>query len=163
MIIEVMGDLLETQNCQVICHQCNLYHTFGAGIAKSIKDKFPEAYVQDRATSYGDPKKLGSYSSARVSDPQGTSILYIINLYCQDGIGGQDRRTSYDAMVKVLETLHSHLLALRKKGKLYSLGIPYKMGAGLANGNWNIIRAIIESVFETSPMSVYIYRLPGVE
>lgn len=46
----------------VIIHGCNCFHTMGAGIAKQIRQYFPEAYVADLHTGRGDLRKLGSYS-----------------------------------------------------------------------------------------------------
>ena len=40
-------------------HCCNLYHAFGAGIAKQIKIKYPGAYEADCESMYGDNLKLG--------------------------------------------------------------------------------------------------------
>lgn len=157
MITEIVGNLLETDKCQVIVHQANLFHTFGAGIARAIRDKFPEAFAADEATSHGETSKLGTYSVGKITNPRGTSIKFIVNLYSQNGIGGQDRQTSYDAMVVGLTKLRDRLEARRDT---LTLGIPFQLGCGLANGNWTIVRAIIESIFATSRIPVIIYTLP---
>jgi hypothetical protein len=39
-----------------------------------------------------------------------------------------------------------------------SLAIPYKMGCNLGGGNWNVVRAIIGSVFDDSPVRLYICK-----
>lgn len=157
MITEVVGNLLDTDKCSVIVHQANLFHTFGAGIAKAIKDKFPEAYEADKRTQHGDLGKLGTYSAAKITDSKGTSIKFVANLYSQEGVGGQDRQTSYDAMVMGLEKLKQRL---EMRSDSPTLGIPFQLGCGLANGNWTIVRAIIESIFATSKVPVFIYTLP---
>lgn len=159
MIKEVVGNLLETTECNVIVHQCNLFHTFGAGIAKAIKDKFPEAYEADKKTVHGSAGKLGTYSVAQIQKGTG-SIQIIVNLYSQTGIGGQDRQTSYDAMVTGLTLLCKKLEEGNARGKSYVLGIPFQIGCGLANGSWPIVRAIIEDIFGKSPVQVLIYTLP---
>lgn len=160
MITEVVGNLLETDKCDVIVHQANLFHTFGAGIARAIRERFPEAYEADLKTAKGDMNKLGTYSVAKitkVNDPKPTSIKFIVNLYSQNGLGGQDRQTSYDAMARGLSTLQ-HRLSYRKD--TLTLGVPFQLGCGLANGDWIIVRAIIESVFAKSRIPVIIYTLP---
>lgn len=159
MITEKVGNLLESP-VDVCLHQTNLYHTFGAGIALQIKKKFPEAYEADLKTPYGDVNKLGTYSIGKITNPTG-QIKRVVNLYSQVGIGGQDRNTSYDAMVRGLETLHAALEDITvNKGIPYKLGIPWKMGCGLANGNYIIVRAIIESIFAKSSVEVFIYQRP---
>ena len=157
MITEVVGNLLDTDKCDVIVHQANLFHTFGAGIARAILDKFPEAFEADKKTDYGYKSKLGTYSSAKITDSKGTSIRFIVNLYSQTGLGGKDRQTSYDAMATALGNLRDRL---EGRKDIFSVGIPFQLGCGLANGNWTVVRAIIESVFADSKIPVYIYTLP---
>lgn len=157
MITEKIGNLLDAQDVDIVVHQCNLFHTFGGGIAKVIKEKFPKAFEADKETEFGDSKKLGTYSTAEV-DSAGTSIRVVINLYSQTGIGGQNRQTSYDAMVSGLTKIKQ---AVESVDINYTIGIPYQLGCGLANGNWSIVKAIIYSIFEKSPVKVIIYMLPG--
>jgi O-acetyl-ADP-ribose deacetylase (regulator of RNase III) len=63
----IKGDLIKLakqQKFNVICHGSNCFCTFGAGIAKQIKQEFPEAYEADLKTNKGDKSKLGWYSKA---------------------------------------------------------------------------------------------------
>jgi len=60
---EITGDLLALAlqgQFDVIVHGCNCFCTMGAGIAKTIKKQFPEAYVADQNTQPADHTKLGS-------------------------------------------------------------------------------------------------------
>ena len=66
----IKGDLIKLAldgRFDVIIHGCNCYCTMGAGIAKAIKNIFPEAYDADCKTEKGSKPKLGSYSSARIT------------------------------------------------------------------------------------------------
>lgn len=157
MVKDIIGNLLETNICHIIVHQANLFHTFGAGLARAILQKFPEAYEADKQTPHGDASKLGSYSAAKVIDAKGTSIRFIVNLYSQAGLGGNQRQTSYDAMVDALTKLRDKLEA---RPDNLTLGIPFQLGCGLANGDWAIVRNIIEVVFGKSRIPVFIYTLP---
>lgn len=149
MIEHRVGDLLEQPDLTHIVHQANLYHTFGSGIAAQIKAKYPEAYAADCQMPYGDKSLLGRWSMARTSGP------IVINLYSQIGIGGQDRRTSYDAMFEGLTRLRHFLGNSDNK-----LGIPHGMGCGLANGSWRVVSSIIEDVFTDCLLRVVICKLP---
>ncbi len=160
MIIEIVGDLLCTKECNIIVHQANLFHTFGAGIARSIREKFPEAYAADCKTNNGDPNKLGTFSTAQITDQRNTTIEYIVNLYSQTGLGSKDRQTSYDYMVVGLEALKERLDKRHAAGKKVCLGIPFQIGCGLANGSWTVVHAVIESIFKDAPYDVCIYTLP---
>lgn len=160
MITEKVGNLLEAKDVDVAAHCCNLFCTFGHGIAYAIKNKFPEAYEADLKTEKGSKDKLGTYSIGRIKDQKGTSIKHIVNLYAMTGIGAGERQTSYDALEVALTRLHNLLKKHYNKGLKLNLGMPYKMGSDLAGGSWTIVRAIIESVFADSPIQVYIYYLP---
>ena len=61
----IRGDLVQLAlagKFDVIVHGCNCMCTMGAGIAKQIKQKFPEAYRVDCQTKKGDRSKLGTIS-----------------------------------------------------------------------------------------------------
>lgn len=52
----IKGDLIKLAldgRFDVIVHGCNCQCAMGAGIAKSIKETFPEAYKADLATTKG--------------------------------------------------------------------------------------------------------------
>jgi O-acetyl-ADP-ribose deacetylase (regulator of RNase III) len=64
----IKGDLIELAidgEFDLIIHGCNCFCTMGAGIAKTIKQKFPEAYKADLETEKGDKSKLGEISWAK--------------------------------------------------------------------------------------------------
>jgi O-acetyl-ADP-ribose deacetylase (regulator of RNase III) len=155
MITYRTGDLLEQTDIIAIVHQTNLYHTFGAGIAKAIKHKFPYAYGADLATILGDENKLGNFSigypSVASNDP------FVFNLYSQEGIGPS--HTNYNFMYEGLRKVARHLQGF---GTIKSVGFPYMIGCGLADGNWEIVKVIIEQAFEGSDIEVVIVKLPEV-
>jgi O-acetyl-ADP-ribose deacetylase (regulator of RNase III) len=66
----IHGDLLQLANdgeFDVIIHGCNCFCTMGAGIAKSIKQRYPQAFVVDQTTTIpGDKSKLGTYTVATI-------------------------------------------------------------------------------------------------
>ncbi len=51
---------------------------------------------------------------------------------------------------------------IKKEASLYKLTIamPYRIGCGIANGDWNIVYKIIEQVF--NDYSVTLYRLEEI-
>lgn len=80
----ITGDLLKMANegeFDVICHGANCFGTFGSGIAKSIKDMWPEVYAVDCNTVRGDYNKLGTFSACKVNDGAHT----VVNAYTQYG------------------------------------------------------------------------------
>lgn len=133
---EVTGDLiaLATEGrFDVIVHGCNCFCTMGAGIAKSIKAMFPEAFAADLETPAGDRDKLGHYSCARVK--RGAANFTIVNAYTQFDWRGRDVRADYDAIRAVFRRIKADFPDSR-------IGYPL-IGAGLAKGDWGIISRII--------------------
>lgn len=134
---EIIGNLITMalqHKFDVIVHGCNCFCIMGAGIARQIKEIFPEAYLADRKTTPGDIKKLGCYSRAK-SSPQLGNIT-VINAYTQYNYNKYSTAIVYIAVKKVFEKINQDF-----KGK--KIGIP-KIGTGLAGGDWKQISNIIE-------------------
>lgn len=134
---EVEGDLIAmAANGQfdVIIHGCNCQCQMGKGIALSIKTQYPEAYQADRNTETGSRKKLGNYSSVTV---RGKNCEFIIvNAYTQFHWHGKDGKADYEAIKSVMRRIKQDFSGKR---------IAYPLiGAGLAGGDWSIIRQIID-------------------
>ena len=146
MIRERTGDLLTEKDLTHIAHQANLYHTFGAGLALQIARKFPYAENADKKTKHGFLGKLGCFS---VGSGDGPTVL---NLYTQEGMG-----THYHAMRCAMDGVEDFL---RSGAPKVRLGIPYRLGCGLAGGSWPRVYGIIEAVFGKSSVEVVIVRLP---
>lgn len=151
MIENRVGNLLEQPDLTHIAHQCNLYHNFGAGIALEIKKKFPRAYAADLTSQYGTKGKLSTWTISRGSPT-------IFNLYTQIGISQVDRQTSYDAMATTFAALRWFLEEEHKVVPV-KLGLPYKIGCGLANGNWEVVEALLKEAFANSSYPLIICRL----
>lgn len=129
----VKGDLIEIGlkgDFDVIVHGCNCFCKMGHGIAKTIKQIFPEAYKSDCNTVIGDKNKLGTLSIVVKNN------LTIVNAYTQYGINRDGSDLSYDALRQCFKNI-KQLFSGKK------IGYP-KIGAGLAGGDWNIISKIID-------------------
>ncbi|OYX41996.1 MAG: phosphatase [Rhodobacterales bacterium 32-67-9] len=132
------GDLVDLAlggEFDVIVHGCNCFHTMGAGIAKLIRARFPEACAADKATSYGSADKLGTTSSALVE--RGNVRFHVENAYTQHHWKGPGIRADYPAIKACFEAVaRDH----------YGARIGYPMiGAGLARGDWSIIAPLIDA------------------
>lgn len=136
-MITIKGDLIDlARNGQfdVIVHGCNCFCTMGAGIARQIRDTFPQAHVADLETVSGDINKLGNYSSALVQSSG--RQLTVINGYTQYQYAGTGILADYGA----IETLFKQI---KKFFPNKRIGYP-KIGAGLAGGDWEKISQIID-------------------
>jgi len=145
----VNGNLIEMAlkgEIDVIVHGCNCFNTMGAGFARQIRQAFPSAYEQDRRyTVKGDRNKLGMYSQA---DDDG---VIIVNGYTQYayGLNESTRYVDYDAVRSVFKRVKEEFGNLR-------IGYP-KIGVGLANGDWEVIKAIIDEELEGCDHTLVIY------
>jgi len=133
----IKGDLIQLAQggkFDVIIHGCNCFCTMGAGIAKTIKDIFPEAYKADLNTKKGDRSKLGNISWVKAETKHGS--LIIVNGYTQYDWKGKGRKADYEAIRNVFIKVKNQFTGLR-------IGYP-AIGAGLAGGDWQKISEIIE-------------------
>lgn len=142
MIKFIKGDLIELTKqfkFDIILHGSNIYHTMGAGVAKQIKENFPDAYKADKATKHGDFSKIGTWSycvyKQRVLDKN--KYCMIINAYTQNTFSnGYSDVFCYDGFVAILKDISD-------KYPHHSIGMPL-IGCGLAGGNKERILKIIE-------------------
>lgn len=146
---EIKGDLIKlakNNTFDAIIHGCNCFNTFRAGIAKQIKQEFPEAYIADRKTIYGDKNKLGSYSSVYIDKYK----LHVINAYTQYAYGSNKRNADYNAIKTVFKSIERDFQGL-------SFGIPM-IGCGLGKGNWSEVYNIINPIMENENITLIIYK-----
>lgn len=154
MIYEITGDLLDAQ-AGIICHQTNYHGVMGAGVARAIADKILttqqyNAYVnycwQAGRTALGTVQFLG--------DAPG---LVVANMFSQDEakpqLNGRYDITDYEAMIacfiRIKDLAEAHNMTVH---------IPYRIGCGIAGGDWNLVRQLIYSVFGDSSVDVYIVK-----
>ncbi|MFO6423575.1 macro domain-containing protein [Motilimonas sp. KMU-193] len=133
----IKGDLIELAlegEFDVIIHGCNCQCAMGAGIAKAIKNVFPEAYEADCQTKKGARDKLGSVSFAKVVRNDRT--IYIVNAYTQFHWKGTGVKVDYEAIRKSMKSIKEKFTGMR-------IGYPL-IGAGLAGGDWSVISSIID-------------------
>jgi len=137
----VKGNLIKMAKAgdfNLIVHGCNCLNTMGKGIALEIKREFPEAYKADQKTKKGSRSKLGTVSFAAQHD------VIIMNAYTQYAYWskGQPKKVHAD-----YDAIRSCFASIKKGWPGHKVGIPL-IGAGLANGDWNKIKGIIEEEME---------------
>ena len=161
MITEVKADILDLINkssenkaLNVFIHQCNAHNNLGKGIAKAISTAYPEVARADNATQAGDRAKLGTYSYARVKDN-----VVIANAYGQYNYGwlnpldSTGRQTDYIALQKALTAIRDDFA--NESTQPVAFYLPRAIGSGLAKGNYNTIRNILEEVFKDHELVLF--------
>lgn len=117
----------------IIVHGCNCFCNMGGGIARSIRLEFPEAAEADNATEVGDASKLGKFTVAQVT--RGDVSFLIINAYTQYTSANGGLTVNYKAVKEAFARI-AHMYPGKR------IGYPM-IGAGLAGGDWNVIKGII--------------------
>lgn len=175
----VKKDITSSQDDYII-QQCNCLTITAHGLAQTLLDAFPYANV------YGRRKRLGSRNCATTEtrDIPGTFHVFrksekpaVVALFAQWCPGKLPSRYEYPPLPSDLEkeTYKKRLVWFRKS--LYALGehlekyhgdnehvsiaIPYKIGCGLAGGNWTEYERILKE-FEIDYkhlLSLTIYKL----
>jgi O-acetyl-ADP-ribose deacetylase (regulator of RNase III) len=161
MIKEIKANLLDfPEGVNVICHVANCRNNFGSGVAAQIKSCYPQAYEAD--TKYYDScdpdnlfsEMMGHFSYARTDEDK-----LIVNLYAQFDFGRGKRQLDYESFYSGLEKMRDPLI--KDKSKKWTVGFPYKIGSDRAGGDWNVVLAMIHSVFDNSEIDVIICKFEG--
>ena len=155
MVKYVKGNLLDS-NCDYICHQVNCQGVMGSGIARQIRERWPEVYESYRdfyeECVYRNRGLLGKIDLAPIYNSDQT----VINMFCQDKCGYDGARyTSYDAFATALYNITYQI------DTGYKIGFPKNIGCGLGGGNWKVISALIEEILGQD-YEVYIYEYEPV-
>jgi O-acetyl-ADP-ribose deacetylase (regulator of RNase III) len=138
------GDILECSE-DIIVHQTNCMGVMGSGLAKQIKENFPDVFK-------------GYYhfcKTNKAEDILGSALIcedrkYIANVFGQCNYGTDKRYTDYNALKSALNEVRDFA-----KEKGLSVAIPYKLGCGLAGGDWNIVFEMITDIFADVPTNIY--------
>lgn len=157
-IIYKDGDALAGPE-RFFCHGCNAQGVMGSGIAAQVREQFPAAYKAYRDHYEREGLKLGD----RISVDCTTKV--IINAVTQEHYGRDPNRVyvSYDAIEKAIKGINAwahfaeNIDSMRRVvGKPDSVAFPL-IGAGLANGDWDVISKIIEEFSTDFQPVVYLF------
>lgn len=155
MVRVVDGDIIQA-DADIIAHQVNCKGVMGAGLARQIKASFPNAFEAYeglcRLHRYSGEELLGNCQLVISARPDHGRVV-IANLFAQDRYGRDRRYTDYEAFHQCMETLDRKARAIHAR----TIALPYRIGCGLAGGDWELIYPMIES--ELSSFEVKLYRI----
>lgn len=148
----INGDIF-TSNANMILHQVNCFGVMGSGVAKQVKEKYPEVYEKYRQMCELNRDNLTALMGYAHICRTNTG-RYIGNLFGQFDFGSNKNKvyTDYDALRKCLKTIK-----VFSKTNHVKIAIPYNMGCTRGGGDWDIVYSIIET--ELSGCDVEIWRL----
>lgn len=128
----ICGNILDIKS-GIIVHQVNCKGVMSDGLAKDLREKYPIIFPR-----YEEFCKSGLLRPGMVQFVKVDENLYVCNLAGQDSYGRDGRYTDYDALTTAFTKLH--YIGLERSLPIY---IPYKMGCGLAGGDWEIVSSLI--------------------
>lgn len=129
MINVINGDIL-TASSGVLIHGCNPNGVMGHGLAKQIKEKWPDNFKAYQEFCGTMSCRLGSYCLHYDGN------MTIVNMITQSNIGTNKRQVNYAYLAKGFIDLFDCLY----DGSIVHFPM---IGAGLGGGNWSIIYQII--------------------
>lgn len=170
---EVEGNLIHlsrTGMFDVVSHGCNCHNQMGAGIAPQMAVEFNcNNFKMERAEYRGDINKLGTidYETKWYEDNRhwttypdeggkfATHKLIVVNSYTQFKYGtnhadGVSKPLDYEALTLCLRKINHTFKGLR-------VGLP-QIGCGLAGGDWNIVKNIIQTELKDCHVTVVIFK-----
>jgi O-acetyl-ADP-ribose deacetylase (regulator of RNase III) len=158
MYNEIEGNLISMAlegNFDAISHGCNCYCNMGSGIAPQMAKAFGvDIYPLENISTRGDIKKLGQIDYKVFNRGYGKRELFPINSYTQYMPGksgpGYSIPLDYDALTLCLRKINFEFRGLH-------IGLP-KIGAGLAGGDWERIKTIIQTELKDCNVTVVIFK-----
>lgn len=158
MIKVIQGSLLET-DCDIIVQQVNCLGKMGKGLSGKIDDKYNNVrreykkyYKKHKDNGGKDEDLLGRVQRITVGDGK-----IVANIFSQEGI----RKNAFDQTNYTnSDSLFEGIREVKQFAEIHSLSIaiPTYIGCGLANGDWDYIKAGIENIFSDSDLKVRFYH-----
>lgn len=172
---EIKGDLIKLAlngEFDVIAHGCNCFCTMGAGIAVPMaKVFFANDMPLEKSNFSGDINKLGNIeyqfitstgTGLRKSNPNdlyvGDILVIVVNCYTQymygrNHVDGVDIPLDYEALTLCMKKINHTF-----KGQ--HIGLP-QIGCGLAGGDWERVKQIIQKELLDCNVTIVIYDEKG--
>lgn len=149
MIKIISGNILNAKE-DVIGHQVNCRGSMSAGLSKQIKKKFPDVYheYKNKCLVYSQSPELLLGKCQIVY----TKNKIIANLFGQLDYSRYKKQTNYKALSSALLHLYNFV-----KEKNLTIALPYKIGCGLAGGDWDVVMKLIKNVF--NDYGIVLYKL----
>jgi len=133
----IEGNILDIEEGYIL-QQVNCRGVMGSGLAKQIREKYPQVYTEYQyfCKKWEPEEILGWYNMTAINN-----YLGIVNIFGQVGYGRTGRFTNYGAVAMAL--IRANKLEELNKTDL-PVYVPFQMGCGLGGGDWEVYSEIIE-------------------
>ena len=142
-MVEVkIGNVFDT-DAKYICHQVNCKGKMASGVAKEVRERYPNVYweymsIWERAVGLG-TSLLGQAQFVK-AEPNRT----IVNCFAQDNYGYDGGQYTN---IKALKLALSAVAAIAKQDNS-KVAMPYKIGCVRGGAEWSIVEPMIEEIFK---------------
>ena len=155
MKIEIKEGDFTTTTAQMMIHQVNCQGVMNSGAAKCVRDKYPIVFEEyhkfwDR---YYTIKHLllGKAQIVKINDNQ-----YAVNVFGQFNYGYDGKMyTSYDALDQAFKYLAKYI---KEHTEIKAIAFPYMFGCGRGGADWNVVFAMITSIFKDLDITIEIWQ-----
>lgn len=146
MINIVKGDLLSAKETLLV-HQCNDRGVMGSGVARPLRNKYPEIFAPYHEFCQNNNNPLGTAVFVPTHDGK-----VVGNLIGQKNYGRNKNivYTQYDAIQQCFHEVYRYA----KEHKL-TVAAPYLISCGLANGDWDVVYPMMEGIFTDVDLTLY--------
>lgn len=122
-----------------IAHQTNVDGAMGAGIAREIAARYPSVLADFKALK---SPMLGQVLASQLKDNRLVFNVYAQSLFPRNEL----KKTNYEALYNGFNTVAQYCA----KTNIRQIGVPYNLGCGLGGGNWGVVKAIFNCLFENN-------------
>jgi len=166
-LINIKGDVTSPQ-CKVdelaiIPHCCNNLGVMGAGVALSLKNKWPLVFdvykKMEKESVNGLKYRLGENCYARVENN-----VIVVNMIGQDGVVSSHNSipVKYWALLRCMQDIRANLIGILHMNPENEGLTPVihtcKFGSDLAGGNWVFILELIREIWLEHGIDVIVYE-----
>lgn len=152
VIIKIIeGDITET-NHKYIAHQCNCNTVKSHGLSKTIADKWPWADIYSKRVSIGNrnatinPSIPGTIQLVTNEDENKTVIcLFALWVPGKPGDYSKYYPKTYNDTTENRQLWFKECLDKIDELNLDEIAMPFKIGCGLAGGNWKNYENILQN------------------
>lgn len=155
----VEGNVLDS-NANIIVQSVNHRGVMGSGLAKQIRQKYPEIFDGYfsicKTHDFKSTMRNGIVHWFYGENEKDGKVQYIASVFGQENYGTDRRYTNYFSLLNGLKTVFDFA-----ESRNLSVAIPYGIGCGLGGGSWDLVLTLIKDVLKYYPsLNVYIYKLP---
>lgn len=136
------GNVFDT-DAKYICHQVNCKGKMASGVAKEVRERYPDVY-QEYMNIW---KQSTGFNSSLLGHAQFVKVepnRIIVNCFAQYNYGYDGGQYTN---IKALKLALSTVAAIAKQDNS-KVAMPYKIGCARGGADWSIVEPMIEEIFK---------------